>query len=43
MYAIFYANKPVTIVSSGLAASSKDFAACKRLPDAEIRQLIQGE
>ncbi len=43
MAAIFYADKPVSIVSTGMPPSSKQLAACTRVPDAKIRQLIQGE
>ena len=43
MAAIFYANKPVSIVSTGMSPGLRQFGTCTRVPDAEIRRLIQGE
>lgn len=41
--AVFYAGKPVSIVATGIPPGSKQLASCTRIPDARIRQLIQGE
>ena len=42
MAAIFYADKPVHIFNSGMAPTAR-FGTCTRVPDAEIRQLIETE
>jgi hypothetical protein len=43
MAAVFSADKPVWIFTSGMPPSSKLLSTCTRIPDAKIRQLIQGE
>ena len=41
--AVFSAEKPVRIISTGMPPSSKLLSTCTRIPDAKIRQLIGGE
>jgi hypothetical protein len=41
--AVFSAEKPVRIISTGMPPSSKSLSTCTRIPDAKIRQLIGGE
>lgn len=42
MAAVFYADRPVSIISTGMAPTQR-FRSCPRVPDAEIRRLIEAE
>jgi hypothetical protein len=43
MAAVFQPNKPVRIISTGMPPGLGDYGTCTRVPDAEIRQLIEAE
>ena len=42
MAAVFYADRPVSIISTGMAPLQR-FRNCPRVPDVEIRRLIEAE
>ena len=42
MAAIFYADKPLSIASTGMPPLGQ-YKSCSRVPDAEIRQLIEAD
>ncbi|QPQ54437.1 hypothetical protein IC614_08775 [Allosphingosinicella flava] len=41
MAAVFYADKPVMLGSTGMSPSSKLLGSCTRVSDAEIQRMIQ--